>query len=383
MIIPHFTRPFHCDVLIYDIPGSAWLHKCIPESASYKVLNIRHHRPLFIDARFLASLFRHYFNFSRQTPNRRFLSYVFSILDTICPRVILTFADNNIVLGEYAKRSPDTLVVSIQNAIRGTVDSIPPNTKLPIYYSLGQAEREVFKEIGVTFEEYLPVGSVKLGLFLEGHRGCDFLWNLSFCSHYRPELLEKDAGPLFQMIEEAHRHLFQLVCRYAAKRSLSVAILSKTREPELQILEEKYFSSLCEGYPFTLIAGNKLDREFATYDGAFSSELIVNLCSTLGYEAFGAGRKVLFGSGYRADLLEDWGAVQYYERLPSQVSLQNNTLVEFSQKADALREMDSATYKAITQDAATFYMTLPQEQFPHDVIRKRLASHLAQDSLGM
>jgi hypothetical protein len=185
------------------------------------------------------------------------------------------------------------------------------------------------------------------------------------------------------MIEEAHRHLFQLVCRYAAKRSLSVAILSKTREPELQILEEKYFSSLCEGYPFTLIAGNKLDLEFATYDGAFSSELIVNLCSTLGYEALGAGRKVLFGSGYRADLLEDWGAVQYYERLPSQVSLQNNTLVEFSQKADALREMDSATYKAITQDAATFYMTLPQEQFPHDVIRKRLASHLAQDSLGM
>ena len=45
--------------------------------------------------------------------------------------------------------------------------------------------------------------------------------------------------------------------------------------------------------------------------------------------------------------------------------------------------MDSETYKAMTQDAATFYMTLPQEQFPHDVIRKRLASHLAQDSLGM
>jgi surface carbohydrate biosynthesis protein len=379
MIIPHLTQPFNCDVLIYDIPGSTWLHKCIPESASYKVFNIRHDRPLFIDARFLVSLIRHYLNFSRQIPNRRFLSYVFSILDTIRPRVILTFADNNIVLGEYAKYSPDTLVVSIQNAIRGTVDSIPPNTRLPIYYSLGHAEREVFKEIGVTFEEYLPVGSVKLGLFLEDRKQTDLLWNLSFCSHYRPELLNKDASPLFQLIEGAHRHLFQLACKYARKRGLSMAVLSKTREAELQAMEEEYFSSLSDGYPFTLISGNKLDREFATYEGAFTSELVVNLCSTLGYEAFGAGRKVLFGSGYRADLLEDWGAVQYYERLPDQVSLQDDTLLEFSQKADALRTMDSAIYKAITQDAATHYMTLPHNQFPHDVIRERLASHLAQD----
>ncbi len=382
MIIPHRARPFHCDVLVYDSLGSSWLHKCIPESASREVLDIRRHRPFFFSARFISLLTQNYLKLSRKQPHRRFLAYIFSVLDIIRPRIIITFADNNTVLGDYAQHTPTTLVLSIQNAIRGTVDSIPPHTMLPVYYSLGYAEKKVFREIDVNFLEYLPVGSVKLGLFLEGRSERDFRWNLSFCSHYRPELLAKGASRLFQLIDGAHRHLFQLVCKYARERSLSVAVLSKTREPELQAMEETYFSSLSGGYPFTLILADKSDQEFSTYEGAFDSELIINLCSTLGYEAFGAGQKVLFGSGYRAELLEDWGAVQYYEKLPKEVSLQNDTLSEFAGKADTLRNMGGAAYKAITQDAAAYYMTMPRDKFPHEVIRERLARHLAQVPLG-
>jgi len=378
LIIPRAVLPYHCDVLVYDTLGSSWIHQIIPDSASWTVLDIRRKRPIFPTPGFLFYLTKHYFCHKGISSNRRYSSYISAVFDHIKPKIILTFADNNVVLGHYATYSPNTLVVSIQNAIRGTIDSIPPKTVLPIYYSLGQAEKEVFKAIGITHLEYTPVGSVKLGLYLQQHYKPDNRWDLSYCSHYRPELLDKNASKLFKLIESAHRDLFQLTCRYARSRKLSIAVLSKTREPIHQNMEEQYFRDLADGTPFSLILADKSNNEFETYHGAFRSRLIINLCSTLGYEALGAGAKVLFGSGYRQDLLENWGAVQYYDKLPNFISLQSDSLTTFSDQADKLLSMDDARYKQQTQDASRYYITMPHNDYPHEVIRKRLANHLAK-----
>jgi surface carbohydrate biosynthesis protein len=376
LIIPKPVAPFSCDVLVYDTLGSSWLHHCIPEQATQQVLDVRHQRPLFLTQSFFFRLMQNYIHYSGVYPYRRYLSYVSTLFDHIRPRVVLTFADNNVVLGHYAMRNPSALVVSIQNAIRGTVGSIPPNTLLPVYFSLGNAERKVFNKINITHMEYIPVGSVKLGLFLEQHYKPEQRWDLSFCSHYRPELVAKGASRLFQLIENAQRHLFRLTCQYARNSNLSVAVLSKTRERNLQRLEHEYFRNLSGGYPFSFILGDKLEDEFATYQGAFSSNLIINLCSTLGYEAFGAGRKVLFGSGYRKDLLYNWGAEYYYDELPSFICLQNDSFSEFRLKAERLLHMDTSTYKKNTQQAAEYYLAMPNDAYPHEIIRQRLTEQL-------
>jgi len=376
-MIPQPISPFKCDVLVYDTIGSSWIRYCIPESTSWRILDIRNHRPIFFNPKFFFQLTKNFFHYSNVDCHRRYLSYISTIFDYVNPRIVITFADNNVVLGQYAAHSPNTLVVSVQNAIRGTVDSIPPRTMLPIYYSLGRAEKQVFNAIGITHQEYVPLGSLKLGLFLQQHYQPGNQWDLSFCSHYRPELIKKSASRLFRLIEDAHRHLFQLTCQYARHRKLSVAVLSKTREPESQKMEEKYFRDLANGCSFSLILADKSDQEFSTYQGAFGSKLVVNLCSTLGYEAFGAGKKVLFGSGYRQDLLDDWGAVQYYEKLPDFICLQNDSSSDFFSRADTLFNMEDSIYKQKTQHAAQYYLAMPKNCYPHDVIRKRLADHLA------
>ena len=379
-MIPRPIRRIRCEVLIYDTLGSSWLHKCVPSSTRMRFLDIRSKRPFFFTWKFFFLFARNYLKYFHIRPGRRFRAYVFALLDTIQPKVIITFADNNTVLGDYSLHNPETLVIAIQNAIRGTVDSIPPHTQLPVYYSLGRAEKEVFKEIHIHCKEYIPVGSIKLGLFLEGWKEKPPYWDLSFCSHFRPELVAPGASQLFQMIDRAQRHLFQLTCRYAKTRGLSVAVLSKTREPELQESEESYFHALSEGYPVILILGNKSDLEFATYNAAFLSRLIINLCSTLGFEAFGVGRRVLFGSAYWPDLLEKWGAIQYYEKLPAAISLGGGTQSEFFDKADHLLNMESTAYTTLTSTAASYYTAMPRAKLPHEVIRERVSEHLNLDN---
>ena len=143
MIFPKPLLPYNCDVLVYDTPGSSWLHHCIPYSATWRLIDIRHYRPFFLHYRFLSHLAHLYFNGDSASTSGRYFSYLSALFNQINPKVILTFADNNVVLGPYAAQSESTLVVSIQNALRGTVNSIPARTILPIYYSLGNAEKEV------------------------------------------------------------------------------------------------------------------------------------------------------------------------------------------------------------------------------------------------
>ena len=377
MILPKPVLPYQCDVLVYDTLGSPWIHHCIPNSATWRLIDIRHNRPLFLDYRFFSRLAHLYFRDRSAHSYGRYFCYLSALFHHINPKVILTFADNNVVLGPYAAQSSSTLVVSIQNGIRGTTNSIPAQTVLPIYYALGNAEKDVFKMISVTHQEYIPIGSVKLGLFLQQHLPKDNIWDLAFCSHYRPELVKTNASPLFRLIEESHRHLFRLTCQYARINNRSIAVLSKTREPKLQKLEEIYFHNLAGGYPFHFILADKSENEFATYQGAFSSRLVINLCSTLGYEAFGAGRKVLFGASYNQKLLEQWGVVQYYQNLPRLICLRDDSLARFSEQVDMLLHMEKNIYKERTQIAASYYLAMPDSNYPHEVIRQRIANHLA------
>ena len=94
-------------------------------------------------------------------------------------------------------------------------------------------------------------------------------------------------------------------------------------------------------------------------------------------EAFGAGRKVLFGASYNQKLLEQWGVVQYYQNLPRLICLQDDSLARFSDQVDMLLHMDENIYKECTQIAASYYLAMPDSNYPHEVIRQRIANHLA------
>lgn len=383
MIFLRTINNYRCDVLIYDSIGEQWLRRCVPQHLVTKCLDIRKQKPVFLRLTFFLRIIGHYLHYRHLGPSARYLAYISAVLNEINPPVIVSFADNNTVLGEYADRNPATLVISIQNALRDTIGSIPHNTKLPVYYALGQAERPVFRDIGVSYQDYIPIGSLKLGLALEKYGTQQQTWDIAFCSHYRPDLVKSNATPLLKKIELAQRDLFKKICQYVSTSNLSLVVLSKMRELDEQEKEQLYYKDIAVGVPFVFIRADKIENELETYKEVLSSDLIVNLCSTLAYEAFGAGKKVLFANSYDKKLISEWGIRHYYNKLPQEVCVENSSLAEFIKTADYLRKLSDKEYNSLTRDAAFHYLSMSKNNPPHTVLLKRISQHTCSNYADM
>ena len=265
----------------------------------------------------------------------------------------------------------------MQNALRDTIGSIPHRTHLPTYLSLGHVESEIFKAIGVSYRDFVPIGSVKLGLALAHHNPISHhVSDLCFISHYRPEMLSDEPSNLFRQIETSHRSLFKNVISYASSRNLTVVVLSKTREATLQKAEYEYFLCLAEQTPFKFIRGDKNTGEFATYHAALSSNLVIHPASTLGFEMFTAGKKVLFGASQKDCLLRQWGIDHYFDTLPAFVKLTSTSQKEFDDSCDSIRRMPTSDYQDITKECARKIIALSEHEYPHEVVRRMLTKFL-------
>ena len=75
---------------------------------------------------------------------------------------------------------------------------------------------------------------------------------------------------------------------------------------ELQDAEFDYFSSIAGEFNFQFTRGDKSAHEFDTYQVGLSSDLIIHPASTLGFELFSAGKKVLFGATEENNLMNSF-----------------------------------------------------------------------------
>ena len=374
-----FLDPFHCDVLIFDTIGSSWIEECIPPKCSFRNIDIRDRLPFLLSFGFCFRLIRNFFRLKKDIPYYRSMLWLSCLFEEINPKIIFTCADNNLPVSQYALDHPLVQVIFLQNALRDTIGSMPNGTYLPTYLSLGCIEAEIFKSIGVRYRSYLPVGSVKLGLALAKHLESDNRsFDICFISHYRPELLSNESSDLIRRVEKSHRCLFTNLMTYASVRDLTVVVASKTRETDLQDTEYEYFSSLAKGTHFEFIRGDKNTNEFATYLVALSSSLIVHPASTLGFEMFAAGKKVLFGASQQSDLIYRWGINHYFDALPKFVKLSSSSEQEFVECCDYIRQMPNSDYQNITVKSARKIVAMPEHEYPHEMVRRLLTEYLAR-----
>jgi len=371
-------RLFHCDVLVFDTIGTGWLHHCIPDDCSVAAIDIRDRVPLLLDVGFVCLLFKYLFLGEKLTPGYLSYAWLTALLDRIGPRVILTCADNNTLLARYAQTHLDVPVIFLQNALRDTVGSMTPGTRLPLYLSLGKVEKDLFQSIGIQYQEYTPTGSVKLGLSItRAKESSNSSFDLCFISHYRPELFAKDAPKHYPLIEKNQHIFFKHVSDYAFTRGLSLAVISKTREPRLQLAEETYFSSIAETVPFKFILADKGDHELDPYLAGLVSGLVIHPASTLGFELFAAGKKVLFGASADSALIQQWGIQHYFDALPDLVKLETQTSEAFFKHCDQIRAMPDTQYREVTQTAAATIVSMPNSGHPLETVKQLIDSLLA------
>ena len=373
-IRPH---PFGCDILIFDTIGANWIHHCLPHNCTVQYVDIRRQFPLAKNFRFYFRLIKRFFYQDKATPGYRSLIWLSALFDEINPRIIFTCADTNLLVSRYALENPGTHVIYLQNALRDTIGSMPHSIHLPTYLAMGNVEANIFNSLNIPCRDYRPIGSVKLGIALaQFNEPGKESFDLCFISHYRAELFYSNAPVLFRELEYAHHRLFKNLIDYASAQNLSIAVASKTREFDLQNTELDYFRSIAGEFDFQFIRGDKSTHEFDTYRAGFASDLVVDLSSTLGFELLSAGTKVLFGASQEPDLIIQWGIKHYFDTLPDAVKLKSSSKKEFFSTCDRIRRMSDTQYGNLTADPAREIVTMPEAEYPHEVVRRLLSDCL-------
>ena len=371
-----FIKPFTCDILVFDIIGKHWIHHCLPDNRVVRFLNLRNKYPLLLCVQFFVRLIQNLITYDRKLKGYRTQAIVSAIFDTINPQVILTFSDQNILVSRYASQRKNMRVVMVQGAVRGLYDMMFSSEVryLPQYFALGKVEETIFRSLGIKCNSYTPLGSVKLGLALEKYKSDSHSkFDLCFISHYRPEIYEDNSSTeLFTSLYNNQRILFELVTDYAHCHDLSIAVISKTRNSELQKQEKEYFKSISKASSFEFILSDKLDGEFNSYHASLASDLILSPGSTLAFEMLGAGKKVLFGASMDTHFLELWGVGPYFDALPSLLKLESPSRTDFFERCDRIRSIPLGVYVELIQDPAYDIVSMPKTKYPHQIVKETL-----------
>jgi surface carbohydrate biosynthesis protein len=289
--------------------------------------------------------------------------------------VLLSFADNNQVLAQYAERHPKFPVVLVQNAIRDTVGSISNRYSLPIYLSFGEVERSIFKDLQITSRRYLPIGSIKLALALDAIDDPENHDNsVSFISHFRPSLVYKDCSVLEKLINQNQELLLKSTGNFVKRKSLQLNIILKSRNEHDQQIECAYFKSVMPEVSFFFITSDKGSQELNSYIAGLRSRLIVHPGSTLGFELLGAGKKVLCGATINKDFVQTWGISRYIDTLPTCSKLPpSNDWNDFYKHANRLWKMSANEYSEEIKQARHNLMNMPGATRAHEKLKNILS----------
>ena len=372
-----WRRLSRSDVLIVDSIGAQWLERCIPNEFQTHVLDIREHI-LLIDIGFFLRLIWYCIYRPLTHSGRLGGAWLSALINSISPRLVVSFADNNKVLAHYASANAKVPVIFIQNALRGTAGSITPEQDLPHYLAFGEVEKELFTALSVKCEKYQPVGSLKLGFALVEHRSNrSNIFDMAFISHYRPEMESPSSTPIEKQVKNCQSRLFSLLCGYSAQRQFSTVVILKTRDKHSQQKEKDYFIRHAGGHELRFVTADKSHRELDSYHAGLSSTVIVHPGSTLGFELFAAGKKVLFGAGIDANLISTWGVELYFQRLPEVVRLPLEcNQREFDRYCDELRAMSDEEYSSETADIARSIIAMPTNEQPHTRVKEIISGLL-------
>ncbi len=373
-----FRRTFSCDLLVVDTIGKGWLKACLPECATTELLNIREERVFLLEVSFIVQLFISCLWQALKRDGTLGYAWLSTLLKRLTPRLIISCADNNLLLAKYAEDNPQVPVVLLQNALRDTRGSMTPGQNLPTYLALGEVEKEIFHALDIRCKKYRPIGSIKLGLALEQ----DAIkprqaFDLAFISHYRPEMFGAKSSSLQQHIECCQRRLFEFCCRYVRNYNLSFCVITKTREPEARFAEQAYYTRLAKDVSLDFICADKAEKELESYLAGLSSSLIIHPGSTLGYELFAAGKKAILGGTIDPELIRAWGVEHYVDRLPDSIKLKAGcSYADFFLHCETLRAMPDTQYCDITREAAQSLVSMPTNGHPHETIKSLISEYL-------
>jgi len=297
------------------------------------------------------------------------ISLLSAIVLDLKPKVIVTFVDNNTFMGELQDLFPDKLVISVQNGMRRESDPTFDNfCKFPNYFGFGEHMLHTLQDKRCCIDKYYSVGSLKLGVFL---------------SEFYEKKIEKEQCLVVCLIsqyvldfDQSHnvKHVkyidsLRRMCRVLADFSNNNVTIHVAMRSELNSKcykhERTFFKEFFHNCNVVYFA-NKYNT-MLSYQIGMDADIIVGLHSTLLYELFGVGKRVILFGQVDQELVDMLGCRSRFDFMPKECLLDSWSSDEFGNKMKLLIEMSDDYFLNKTKDERRYYMNFGDE-YPHKVI---------------
>lgn len=284
-----WISPGKCDVLLYDASGEEVVR---PYLSDYRVEVLAVRGELVIFPCFLRALFTKSFWLGKPLS-----AYADAVIAATSPKVIISFIDNNFAFYQLSARWSSIKTMFLQNGWRGEVadvfESIVRHDDYRVDYMV------VFNRlIGQKYRQFVSGEVVAAGSLKNNHveKPDDIQHEtVVFVSQYRDRpvngpfmFCNADGDPvLWDNFYETDALVVRLLgkwCELNGKR-LSVCGMQGAEQRS----ERDWFAGLLNGYEWEYVSRSSI---YGSYRIMASAELVVAVDSTLGYEAFGRGKKI-------------------------------------------------------------------------------------------
>ena len=357
------------DVIIFDVCGSDFLSRFVLDGIGHTVLPVRHEEHYFTLK--LAILFiKNFFSkfICRADCRNIFLIYLLSCVEYIQPKIVITFIDNNYLFHTISNVYNDADFYAIQNGLRmrharnhSDVSSRCGSTfKIKNLLCFGEHERELYQRYGHSIAKIHPVGSLKGSYFKTQLARKDEIQTFDLCiiSQWRKQVMLEGCHSNFK---KAIDIMNTFILKFIVETKISFCVATCLNEKE----EREYYKNIFGEKSF-LVDFNRAGM--STYFAIDKSKVAVTFCSTVGYEAFGWGKKVLF-CNFSDDNLYDFPIEGLW-------SVFKDDYKEFKNKLTCLLETPERDYRQTAEKAASYVMnynfSYPVHSYLRDIILKRL-----------
>jgi surface carbohydrate biosynthesis protein len=278
--------PLQSEVLIFDSVGSDMLSKYLQEWG-FEILHVRGEE---INIPVLAlSLFK---------KGKKTDAYLDCFIEKVCPKLLVTFIDNNPVFYKLSARHPATISLSIQNGFKSYYFDIFETWDQPnLTAACGRVDYMATfgSRVGIEYSKYidckiLPIGSLKNNFFIK--KEGVIKKGIAFISQFRASEGLHLGGQYFsheEYFKNPDRKVLNFLVKYAEEAAIDLYIVpcsDNQNKSAFQAERDYYDTLLGKNIPFSRELG--FGGGYLAIDGA---EVVVSIDSALGYESAARGNK--------------------------------------------------------------------------------------------
>lgn len=361
-----FSKPEKNRVVVFEKTQSDLLEKTILYDIPNTVLPASYEIFYFSPMIFIRFIKNFLFVYLTNRKYRSlYLCYLLSCIEFIKPKIVISYLEYNYIFHAIGEIYTHADFYAIQN---GHVDEdcvrnwLPAPPKMGSVWNMqnflcfGQYYVDLYRKHGHSARRFHPVGSLKGSFYKSkvcpGQAPKEF--QLCLISAWRESVEDQDTRIMLDMLGV----LCGFANRYIEKHKVSLCIALRSSKQEEKDFFLKFFNA-----DLTFIENDQC--RFGSYSAADRSDLTLAPCSTLGYEVFGWGSKILF-CNFPAKASWNFPFDGLW-------SLNVGVYAEFENRISLLLKLSDSEYRRLSEETARKVMNYdfanPVHTYMRDIIK--------------